>query len=122
MKTEHNTPSEFEKFDAGVRKILSVSREELKRREEEWRKEHPKPERKQKSPSELGKSLVEKLGPTPKRDTRKLPGHVKLAGYGMEDITDRLLGKSLIITGLPKKSDTPAAKEDATEEGVVNDE
>ena len=30
--------SEFEKFDAGVRKILSVSHDELKRREEEWQK------------------------------------------------------------------------------------
>lgn len=39
---------EFDKFDAGVRKILSVSREELKRREEEWRKEHPKSIRKRK--------------------------------------------------------------------------
>ena len=26
-------------FDAGVRKILSVSREELKRREEQWKRE-----------------------------------------------------------------------------------
>jgi hypothetical protein len=40
--------SEFDKFDAGVRKILSVSREELKRREEAWRLEHPKPVRKRK--------------------------------------------------------------------------
>jgi hypothetical protein len=31
--------SEFTKFDAGVRKILSVSREELKRREEQWKRE-----------------------------------------------------------------------------------
>jgi hypothetical protein len=31
--------SEFEKFDAGVRKILSVSREELRRREEQWKRE-----------------------------------------------------------------------------------
>lgn len=27
------------KFDAGVRKILSVSRDELKRREEQWQRE-----------------------------------------------------------------------------------
>ena len=32
--------SEFGRFDATVRKVLSVSREELKRREEEWKGEH----------------------------------------------------------------------------------
>jgi hypothetical protein len=31
---------EFEKFDATVRKVLLVSREELKRREEEWKRRH----------------------------------------------------------------------------------
>jgi len=31
--------SEYEKFDAGVRKILSVSHDELMRREEEWKRE-----------------------------------------------------------------------------------
>jgi hypothetical protein len=31
---------EFENFDKAVRKILSVSPEELKRRREEWEKEH----------------------------------------------------------------------------------
>lgn len=30
---------EFEKFDTGVRKILSVSHDELKRREERWQRE-----------------------------------------------------------------------------------
>lgn len=30
--------SEAEKFDAGVRKILSVSHDELMRREEQWKK------------------------------------------------------------------------------------
>jgi hypothetical protein len=30
---------QFNKFDAGVRKILSVSREELKRREEQWKRD-----------------------------------------------------------------------------------
>jgi hypothetical protein len=33
---------EFENFDTGMRKVLGVSRKELKRREEEWQKEHPK--------------------------------------------------------------------------------
>ena len=31
--------SEFEKFDATVRKVLSVSHEELKRREAEWKRQ-----------------------------------------------------------------------------------
>ena len=44
---------EFDKFDAGVRKILSVSREELKRREEQWRQENPKRERKPKTSASL---------------------------------------------------------------------
>ena len=38
--------SEAQKVDAGVRKILSVSHDELKRREEEWKRERatkPKP-------------------------------------------------------------------------------
>ena len=30
---------EFEKFDATVRKVLSVSHYELKRREEEWKRQ-----------------------------------------------------------------------------------
>jgi hypothetical protein len=30
---------EFEKFDAGMKQVLSVSRVELKAREEEWKKQ-----------------------------------------------------------------------------------
>ena len=30
---------EFERFDAGMRTVLTVSREELKKREAEWKKE-----------------------------------------------------------------------------------
>jgi len=33
-----NEPSEFQKFDATVRKVLSVSHDELKRREKAWRR------------------------------------------------------------------------------------
>jgi hypothetical protein len=33
------TQSESERFDAGVRKILSVSHDEVKRREEQWQKD-----------------------------------------------------------------------------------
>jgi hypothetical protein len=32
-------PSEAQRFDAGIRKILSVSRDELKRREEQWQRD-----------------------------------------------------------------------------------
>jgi hypothetical protein len=52
------TSSEFENFDAGVRKILSVSRDELKRREEQWKQER------------AGKA---KPGPKPKRRRAPLP-------------------------------------------------
>jgi hypothetical protein len=40
--------TEFDRFDAGVRKILSVSREELKRREEQWKRERAEKKRKSK--------------------------------------------------------------------------
>lgn len=40
-----NKCNEADKFDAGVRKILSVSREELKRREEQWKRERAKEKR-----------------------------------------------------------------------------
>jgi hypothetical protein len=33
---------EFEQFDNAVRTIISVSHEELKRREEEWQRNNPK--------------------------------------------------------------------------------
>jgi hypothetical protein len=32
---------EFEKFDTGMKQVLSVSREELKKREEEWKRNQP---------------------------------------------------------------------------------
>ena len=38
MKTARGL--EFDCFDATVRKVLSVSRDELKRREEEWKRRH----------------------------------------------------------------------------------
>jgi hypothetical protein len=34
------SPSEFDNFDKATDKILFVSRDELKLREEEWKKEH----------------------------------------------------------------------------------
>jgi hypothetical protein len=38
MKTDTTKPTEAQNFDAGVRKILSVSHDELKRREEQWQR------------------------------------------------------------------------------------
>ena len=40
-----NNPSEFEKFDAVMRKILTVSKEELKKREKEWKRKRAKKKR-----------------------------------------------------------------------------
>lgn len=39
VKTTKSEVSEFERFDDAVRKILSISPLELKRREEEWKKQ-----------------------------------------------------------------------------------
>jgi len=50
--------AEFERFDAGVRKMLSVSREELKRREEEWKRE--KENRKQAKTLPVSRASVSK--------------------------------------------------------------
>ena len=44
--TKHSP--EFDKFDTAISKVLSIPHDELKRREEQWQKEHPKPERKRK--------------------------------------------------------------------------
>ena len=45
--------SEFEKFDVTVRKVLSVSHDELKRREAEWKqqRQHAKKKRTKVSPA-----------------------------------------------------------------------
>jgi len=57
VKTEPETSSDFERFDALVRKVLSVPRAEIMRREAEYRKrslENPNrrgPKRKVKPPS-----------------------------------------------------------------------
>ena len=40
------TSSEFEKFDATVRKVLSVSHDELVRREKEWKRQRQRAKRK----------------------------------------------------------------------------
>jgi hypothetical protein len=46
----HPTP-EFEKFDTTVKKILSVSREELRKREKEWKRKQAQKKRARSSPA-----------------------------------------------------------------------
>lgn len=48
MKTE---PSEFEKFDAVVNKIISVPRAELLKREKEWKRKQARRKRARTSPA-----------------------------------------------------------------------
>jgi hypothetical protein len=43
--------AEFRKFDAAMRKVLSVSHEELKRREEKWKRDRAKKKRAKTSPA-----------------------------------------------------------------------
>jgi hypothetical protein len=43
--------SEFEKFDNTVRKVMSVSREELQRREKEWKRKRAQQKRAKTSPA-----------------------------------------------------------------------
>lgn len=49
MKTE---PTEFQKFDGAMTKIMAVSHDELKRREAEWKKQRKQSRKsKQRKPS-----------------------------------------------------------------------
>ena len=43
--------SEFARFDAAMHKVLSVSHDELKRREEQWKRERAKKKRAKISPA-----------------------------------------------------------------------
>lgn len=45
------TNTDFEKFDSTVRKVLSVSREELQRREKEWKRKRAQKRRAKISPA-----------------------------------------------------------------------
>lgn len=47
---------EFDKFDTTMRKILSVSHDELKRREEKWKRERAKKKRAKTSPASRASS------------------------------------------------------------------
>jgi hypothetical protein len=49
MKPETREPAEDEKFDAVMRKILSVSKEELKKREKAWRRKRERAQKKRAS-------------------------------------------------------------------------
>lgn len=57
--------SEAERFDTGVRKILSVSHDELKRREQQWKRERER----------AGKV---KPGPKPKTSTSARASRTKV--------------------------------------------
>ncbi len=46
MKSDQQTMDEFQKFDAVMRKILSVSHDELKKRERAWRRKRERAKKK----------------------------------------------------------------------------
>ena len=46
MENKEQTQSEFKKFDTVMRKILSVSKEELKKRERAWRRKRERVKKK----------------------------------------------------------------------------
>lgn len=46
VKDHIETPSEFTKFDDVMRKILSVSKEELKKREKAWKRKRERAKKK----------------------------------------------------------------------------
>jgi len=48
--------TDFEKFDATVRKVLSVSHEELQRREREWKRMRARKKRAKTSPASRASS------------------------------------------------------------------
>jgi hypothetical protein len=54
--------SDFTAFDATVRKVLSVSREEIKRREEEWKRQSAsqKPRGRRPKTSGVSRASIEK--------------------------------------------------------------
>jgi hypothetical protein len=45
LKAPSKTSSEFQKFDTVMRKVLSVSHDELKRREKKWKEQRAKKKR-----------------------------------------------------------------------------
>jgi len=49
--TPKTEPTDAERFDIGVRKILSVSHDELKRREDQWKRDRAAKKRAKTSPA-----------------------------------------------------------------------
>ena len=52
----NNEPSDAQKFDAVVRKILSVPHDELKKREKEWKRKRARKKRAKTSPASRASS------------------------------------------------------------------
>jgi hypothetical protein len=50
MTERQDTSSEFEKFDAVVKKLLSVSHDELKKREKAWKRKKERARKKRAKP------------------------------------------------------------------------
>jgi hypothetical protein len=51
--SQNNNPSESEKFDQVVRTLLSVSHEEIQKRDTEWRRKREKKKRAKNATSEV---------------------------------------------------------------------
>ncbi len=56
MKSSSQSSAEFQQFDVVMRKVLSVSHEELKRREEQWKRDRAKKKRAKISPASRASS------------------------------------------------------------------
>ena len=54
MSQGHDSRTEFHKFDEAMKQILSVSRHELKKREEAWKRKRAKKKRVRKKPASPG--------------------------------------------------------------------
>jgi hypothetical protein len=50
-RREKPRPTDFEKFDAVVRRLLSVSHEEIQKRDKEWRRKKAQKKRAKTSPA-----------------------------------------------------------------------
>jgi len=50
-RPEKSIPTDFEKFDAVVRRLLSVSHEEIQRRDKEWHRKRAQKKRATTSPA-----------------------------------------------------------------------
>ena len=64
--------NQFKQYDVTVRKVLSVSREEMKRREAEWKQQHQgrKAGRKPRTLAEQSQNAMREWGKALKRDPK----------------------------------------------------